>query len=285
MSWIDGSGATGCSSAAARVSVYSVESTSIDAGAEGPVGRRVAAGRRAGSLPPPTYGPPPMSRSPWPKVSQTTLADQAYNAIRSRILDGEMSVGEFVREQEVSAALGVSRTPVREALGRLASEGFLERIPHRGFRVPEEPLDTLLELYPIVSALELLAGKLAIPRLTKDDIEVLREINRKMADHRAEDDVRELIELNNRFHHFLCERSGSQRLTELLDDLRSQVSRLEIWYYSQEDRTEESVAEHDELIRAIESDDLDEALAVLERNMALTFRRFSEEHERGVRRA
>lgn len=217
-----------------------------------------------------------MAESPWPKATQTTLADQAYNAIRTRILDGDLVLGEFVREQEVSEALGVSRTPVREALGRLASEGFLERIPHRGFRVPEEPLGELLELYPIVSALEVLAGRLAIPRLTDDDVATLKEINREMAAGRDSGDVRRLIELNNQFHHFICERSGSKRLTDLLDDLRSQMRHLELWYYSQRKRTEESVAEHDELIRAIEEEDHDRALEILEHNMALTYRHFSE---------
>lgn len=219
----------------------------------------------------------PRTRTPWPKVSQTTLADQAYKVIRGRILNGDMALGEFVREQDVSAALGVSRTPVREALGRLASEGFLERIPHRGFRVPEEPLDTLLELYPIVSALELLAGRLALPQLTADDVAGLRSINRELADSIESGDVRRRIELNNRFHHFLCERSGSGRLSDLLDDLRSQLSRLEHWFYSQQNRTEESIAQHDELIQAIEAGDHERALAVLESNMSMTYERFAEE--------
>lgn len=218
-----------------------------------------------------------MPKNPWPKVSQTTLADQAYKVIRGRILNGDMALGEFVREQDVSAALGVSRTPVREALGRLASEGFLERIPHRGFRVPEEPLDTLLELYPIVSALELLAGRLALPRLVEADVSALKAINRELAASIESGDVRRRIELNNRFHHFLCERAGSGRLSDLLDDLRSQVSRLEHWYYSQQNRTEESIAQHDELIRAIESGDHDRALKVLESNMAMTYECFAEE--------
>ncbi len=218
-----------------------------------------------------------MPKNPWPKVSQTTLADQAYKVIRGRILNGDMALGEFVREQDVSAALGVSRTPVREALGRLASEGFLERIPHRGFRVPEEPLDTLLELYPIVSALELLAGRLALPRLTEADVSALKAINRELAASIESGDVRRRIELNNRFHHFLCERAGSARLSDLLDDLRSQVSRLEHWYYSQQNRTEESIAQHDELIRAIEAGDHDRALQVLESNMAMTYECFAEE--------
>lgn len=218
-----------------------------------------------------------MPQNPWPKVSQTTLADQAYKVIRSRILNGDMALGEFVREQDVSAALGVSRTPVREALGRLSSEGFLERIPHRGFRVPEEPLDTLLELYPIVSALELLAGRLALPRLTSADVESLKAINRELATSTKNGDVRRRIELNNRFHHFICERSGSSRLCDLLDDLRSQVSRLEHWYYSQQDRTEASIAHHDELIRAIEEGQHDRALELIESNMSMTFQSFAEE--------
>lgn len=220
-----------------------------------------------------------MPESPWPKATQITLADQAYDAIRGRILDGELGLGEFVREQEVSEALGVSRTPVREALGRLASEGFLERIPHRGFRVPEEPVGELLELYPIVSALELLAGRLALPRLTDEDVDRLKEINRRMAEGRDDGDVQALIELNNEFHGYISERSGSERLAALLDDLRSQLTHLELWYYSKEKRTEESVAEHDELIRAIEEGDHERGLEIIEHNMALTHRRFAEQHE------
>jgi len=221
-----------------------------------------------------------MGKTPWPNVSQNTLADQAYEAIRDRIVDGDITVGEFVREQEVSEALGVSRTPVREALGRLASEGFLERIPHRGFRVPEESMNTLLELYPILSALELLAGRLALPHLTSGDIKRLKDINARMVDRREGGKVRDLLNLNNQFHHVICRRSGSQRLLDLLDDLRSQVKRLEIWYYSQRNRIEESIAHHDQLIGAIEAGDHDKALGLLEENMALTYQRFSREHAR-----
>ncbi len=217
-----------------------------------------------------------MRPTPWPKVSQVTLADQAYEAIRARTLSGAMAPGEFVREQDVSEALGVSRTPVREALGRLASEGFLERIPHRGFRVHDEDVETLVELYPIVSALELLAGRLALPRLTAATVARLRDINRRLALSADNEDVRERIELNNEFHHLICEQSGNQRLTELLDDLRSQVTRLEVWYYSQRSRTDESVADHNAILEAIEAGDHTRALRLIEHNMALTLKRLSE---------
>lgn len=217
--------------------------------------------------------------SPWPRVRQSTLADQAYRAIRTRILNGQLGMGEFIREQEVSEALGVSRTPVREALGRLASEGFLERIPHRGFRVPDDQWDTLLELYPIVSALELLAGRMALSNLTATDVERLKELNRDLSRCQEEGEVRRCIEVNNEFHQVICERSGSRRLCDLLNDLRSQLGRLEVWYYSQPECAAESVAEHDDLIRAIETGDHERALSLLEHNMSLTWRRLQEEAE------
>ena len=223
-----------------------------------------------------------MPSNPWPSVTQSTLADQAYEAIRDRIVNGELGLGEFIREQEVSEALGVSRTPVREALGRLASEGFLERIPHRGFRVPEEALNTLLEIYPILSSLELLAGRLALPNMTEADRTRLREINARMAEHRDSGRVRRLIDLNDRFHHVISSKSGNQRLADLLGDLRSQVKRLEVWYYSSPDRIDDSIAHHQELIRAMENGAHEKVLHLLEKNMALTYERFSEEYAREV---
>lgn len=218
-----------------------------------------------------------MAAAPWPRVKQVTLADQAYSAIRTRIVSGALAAGEFVREQDVSEALGVSRTPVREALGRLASEGFLERIPHRGFRVPSEPLGRLIALYPILSALELLAGRLAFPSLDAEDIAELRGINIELATTAGGDDVARRIDLNNAFHGMIADRSGNPRLIEMLDDLRQQVSRLELWYYSQGSRTDESVAQHEEMLSALEVGDFERALGLFERNMTLTLERFSED--------
>lgn len=218
-----------------------------------------------------------MSTNVWQRIPATTLADQVYRAVRARILEREMQPGEFIREKELNEAMGVSRTPVREALGRLASEGFLERIPHRGFRVPDEPLAGLLELYPVVASLELLAGRLAIPQLQETDVARLRSINRKLREARDNQDVGALIDLNNQFHHLFGELSGNRRLCDLLDDLRMQLNRLELWYYSDGEHTERSASEHDEIIRAIEQGEFDRALSVLENNMALTYQSLIEE--------
>lgn len=221
-----------------------------------------------------------MDTELWPQIpAARTLADQVFHVVRKRILERKLNPGEFVRVEDISRGLGVSRTPVREALSRLASEGFLEHIPHRGFRVPQESLTDLLELYPIVSALELLAGRLALPNLTSEDILRLKELNVRLRDARDRNDVTAAIEINNEFHHTICARSRNRRLTEILGDLRSQVNRLEIWYYSSREHTEISIREHDEIIRLVEHGKFDEALAIFERNMLWTYTMLLEDTE------
>jgi DNA-binding GntR family transcriptional regulator len=208
----------------------------------------------------------------WPRISTSTLADQVYSVLRDRIVRGEIAPGAFIREQEVSEALGVSRTPVREALGRLASEGFAERIPHRGFRVPEESVDDLLELYPIVAALEVLAARATLPTFAPSDLEELRTIQDRFRDAVARDDPAAGIEHNRQFHHLLSFRSGNRHLAELLDELRSRVVRLELWSFAHISQREESVVQHDDIIRAIEKREFDRALSLLEYNRMQTYR-------------
>lgn len=218
-----------------------------------------------------------MSATSWPRIPATTLADQVYHAVRVRVLDGQLLPGEFIREKDLHEAMGVSRTPVREALGRLASEGFLEKIPHRGFRVPVEPLGDLLELYPIVASLDLLAGKLALPKLGSMGIVRLKKVNQRLAQARDRQDVHALIELNNEFHDVFGEHSGNRRLRDLLRDLRSQLARLERWYYSSAEHAQQSISEHDEIIHSLEQGDHERALALFESNMALTYKSLLEE--------
>lgn len=209
--------------------------------------------------------------SDWPRIPPNTLGEQAYRAIRARIVEGLIAPGEFVREKDVNEAMGISRTPVREALYRLATEGFLERIPHRGFRVPEEPLKNLLELYPIVASLDLLAGRLAIPRLRPDDLARLSQINSRLRRARDAGDATAASEHNGQFHDLFAERSANSRLAELLRDLRSQLTRLELWYYSDRELTQRSISEHDDIIQALVAGDHERALTLLEHNMSLTY--------------
>jgi DNA-binding GntR family transcriptional regulator len=204
--------------------------------------------------------------SSWPTVASTTLADQVYQIVRNRVLQGELEPGTFLREPDVSAATGVSRTPVREALGRLASEGLLERIPHRGFRVPADPWDVLLEVYPMLSVLEELAVSQGIERIEASDVEELSRLNTELKRAAEASDVDQMVEINNQFHHCICARCDNRRLIELLLQLRDQVTLLDFWYYSHPEFAAQSCEEHELILEALRAGRLLEAQTILRTN-------------------
>jgi DNA-binding GntR family transcriptional regulator len=222
-------------------------------------------------------------QSGWPRIGAgKTLTQQVYEAVRERILSGELAPRAAVREDRIGKAVGVSRTPVREALNRLASEGFLERRPHRGFRVPERSLDDLIHLYQVLQALELLAAELAFPKLTGEDLARLEEANAGFAAALRANEVEVAVERNDRFHHLLSELSGNPVLCSLLDDLRAQVRRLEVldftWVLGEASPERNGhnvrdnwVAQHTELIAAARAREFDRARELLRTNRSLVF--------------
>lgn len=218
-----------------------------------------------------------VSRARWPKLATGTLGDQVYVALRDRIVAGRHAPGEFLREIELATALGVSRTPVREAFARLAREGFVERLARRGYRVPAEPLARLVELYPVVAALEVLAAELALPRIDPRLLDDLRAVNRRMEACIQRKDAVAGIALNHEFHHLLSSRCGNRRLCELLDELRNQVLRLEYWSADQGEQATEAVRQHDEIIALLERGEFDAALHLLRQNRLQTYFAFVEQ--------
>lgn len=216
----------------------------------------------------------------WQRLDSETLTDQVYRSVREKLLRGSWEPGIFVREQQISDNLGVSRTPVREALGRLAADGFLERVPRRGFRVPEQTVEDLLELYPILARLETLAASQAFRVLGPAELADLRQINLQYAEACRRADIKAGIELNNRFHHKLSEQAGNRRLCDMLDELRHEVVRMETWAFSRFENWERSIREHEEILEAIERGDHATALETLEANRLMTYRRFQRRESR-----
>jgi len=170
----------------------------------------------------------PASPDVWPTLRPTTLSDGVYSVLRERIRKRILPPGESIREADIGRALGVSRTPVREALGRLATEGLIERLPHRGFRVATLSADHLCELYPLISILDGLGVRMAVPRFESSDIQRLEVLNRELADALARRDVRGSIETDQLFHGHIIRRSGNASLISLLEDLRHRVLQGEL---------------------------------------------------------
>lgn len=183
-------------------------------------------------------------------------AERAYTAIRSQILAGERGGGEWLREGELGTALGVSRTPVREALRRLAAEGLVSHERNRGVRVQNWSAHDLEEIFSLRTVLEPWGTALAAVRGVADT-ELLDELAHRM-DHAASGptpDVEQIAPLNNRFHRLILEASGNARLVTLVASVVDVplVSRTFSRYGPESLRR--SIAHHHEIVSALKAQD------------------------------
>ncbi len=160
-------------------------------------------------------------------LERDLLKDRAYVAIRDAIVAGTLAPGERLRDQELCAWLGLSRTPVREALGRLEQDGLVETAPQRFTRVA--PLDrrAARDAFPVVAAVHALAAELAVPRLVAGDLDTMRAANEHFASALRRTDVDAALGADDDFHNVFVIASANAELPRVLDRLVPRVRRLE----------------------------------------------------------
>ena len=159
--------------------------------------------------------------------ARTLLRDEAYARIRDAILDGTLEGGEQLKDAELSAWLGLSRTPIREALARLEEYGLVETAPNRYTRVSPLSARDARDAFPVVAALHALAASLGVPRLADEEIEAMREANDDFAEALRVGDVDAALAGDDRFHDVLVHASANAEIARSLDRLMPTVRRLE----------------------------------------------------------
>jgi len=185
-----------------------------------------------------------------PAGDGASLADQAYFAIRALIVSLELAPGDPIREPDLTAQLGIGRTPIREALRRLALERLVEVYPRRGMFVTTVDVRDLARLCEVRAVLEPEAARLAAERATRPDLEEINALLEELLDPRRRDD-RTLIDLDERIHRTIYRTSHNQLLEETLEWYYTHA--LRIWMLAL-DRTrtlQSAVLEHHELLDAI----------------------------------
>ena len=194
------------------------------------------------------------------RIVTRPLREIVYERLREEIVDGSRSPRVRLKDTTLAESLGVSRTPVREALLRLASEGFLHADHQRGFRVPDfDPLE-IRETYPIIAALESAGMRLA-GAPDRGALERLRTINRRLGDASG---ARRRLAIDQEWHRALVEPSGNRRLLATLATHKAVVRRYENRYMKDLGRVLGSVAEHEGILAALEAGDMDMACRRLE---------------------
>ncbi|MCS7068577.1 MAG: GntR family transcriptional regulator [Meiothermus sp.] len=199
-------------------------------------------------------------------LERPILRESVYERLRDWIVTGVLEPGEQLRDQELALRLGVSRTPVREALRRLEDEGLVETAKNRWTRVRPVELDETRQIYPIILALEQLALELALPRLREADLKALQRYNRRFAQAIAGGDAALAAEMDIAFHGVLVERSENPELIGILRSLKHKYRRLEQLFFGHAALGRDSPRQHQQLIEALSRRDLAAAQRILKQN-------------------
>jgi DNA-binding GntR family transcriptional regulator len=196
----------------------------------------------------------------------TQVADSAYEQIRKRILDGTVPLGARLKESKLAAEIGVSRTPIREALRRLAAEGLVSHSFHHGAQVVSPSDQDLADLFELRLLVEGLGAELAASRVTPEEVEGLEAAARGMEElleSPTRDLAERMAELNQRFHRMVIESAKSERvLAGFTSTVDLPLALRTFQHYS---RTEllRSATQHRDLVAALRAGDPQWAKAVL----------------------
>lgn len=178
--------------------------------------------------------------------------NDAYSNLKNEILENRMPSGFQATEPEIALRLGMSRTPVREALIRLESEGLIEMIPRRGIRVLPISISDMKEIYEILTSLEPdVAANVAAQNPTKAELLPLEEAAAEMNKAVKQDDLDAWADADDRFHHHMLVLNGNRRLQEFVLALNDQVHRTRIVTLRLRDNPVKSNEEHREILEQI----------------------------------
>jgi DNA-binding GntR family transcriptional regulator len=191
------------------------------------------------------------------------LRDQIYNHLLEAIIRRDFSPGTRVKDTDLAKKLGVSRTPVRETLLRLAQERFLKNDPGRGFVVCRLDAGEIRETYQVLMHLESMALSTAVP-LGAESLSELREITTRLREGGL--DLQEMIEADSLWHDVLVAFSRNRRLIQIIGQLRNTVRRYEYAYMSHAGMVAASTGDHDEIISLLQRREHAEAVGLLKRH-------------------
>lgn len=192
-------------------------------------------------------------------LAAPALYEQVAERLRSRIYAHELAPGAWVDEQAIASEYGISRTPLREALKVLASEGLVTLKPRRGCYVTELSEQDLDEIFPVMALLEGRCAQEAAARAGPDDIARLAAIHAELERHGAANDADRFFEANQRFHDALQELAGNRWLRQLIDETRKFIKLTRRDSLNLAGRLKQSLAEHRAILAAVQQREPDQA--------------------------
>lgn len=187
------------------------------------------------------------------------LRDIVFETLRTAILDGKLKPGERVMEVQLAEKLGVSRTPVREAIRKLELEGLLVMIPRKGAYVADVSIQDVLNVLEVRASLEGLAASLAADRISEEDINLLRQNADEFEEMNRLNDRDGMVQKDTEFHSVLLNASGNNKLLSIVEGLSDYVQRFRVIYFTEYSDAKNIMEEHRAILEAISERDGEKA--------------------------
>lgn len=193
------------------------------------------------------------------RIARSALYEEVAELLRQRIYAHELAPGAWIDEQALADRFGISRTPMREALKVLASEGLVRLEPRRGCYVAELSEQDLDDIFPVMALLEGRVAFEAASRMSEADLARLAELHDRLEQHAAANDADRFFEVNQAFHHALQEIAGNRWLKQMIDDARRVIKLTRRDSLRLDGRLRQSLAEHRAILKALKARDADAA--------------------------
>lgn len=179
------------------------------------------------------------------------LREIVFETLREAIINATLKPGERLMEIQLAEEMGVSRTPVREAIRKLELEGFVVMVPRKGAYVAGISMKDIADVFEIRAAMEGLAAGLAAERITEEELEQLERILVKVGECVNNNDLEQLIEVDTEFHDTLFKASRNERLVQIVSNLREQIQRFRTASLSTPGRMQFALQEHKNIVEAV----------------------------------
>lgn len=200
-------------------------------------------------------------------LDELPLRDVVFSTLRRQILMGELKPGERLMEVKLTKKMGVSRTPVREAIQLLELEGLVNIVPRKGASVAEITEEDLQDVLEVRCALEELAVELACKRRTEEELALLKEAGTKFVYATMMGTVTDMAERDVEFHNLIFKMTRNERLVQMVGNLSERMYRYRVEYLKNSKMHTELYSEHNEIIRCIEENDPEAGRKAIKRHI------------------
>lgn len=195
------------------------------------------------------------------------LREVIFNTLREAIIIGELKPGERLMEVQLAEKMGVSRTPVREAIRKLELEGLVDMVARRGAQVADLSVKDIMDVLEVRASLDGLATALSSVRITQDELKELKHINTQFTNYVEKENLQGTIKKDVEFHDIIYRSSRNEKLIQIANNLREQVQRFRVIYLKDFSSTKDIIKEHNDIFEAIQNKDSNNAQYLAQRHI------------------